>query len=213
MTDAQWEALSNQAVAVAGVVYFLALISHLVEWSALRRVPAAERPTTGPIAMAGRLGLLLTMLAAAVHLVALVGRGMAADPNRVPWGTMYEFTISATFFVTLIYLLGYKRFSLSWMAPLVVGFVLSTVMTAVIWLYGPVAPLAEALYSPWLAIHVVSAIIASAAFTLGGLLSILYLLQSRRETRIADALAADRQSDLARVGADEVAGDPSAGPC
>jgi hypothetical protein len=88
MTDASWEGLSNQVVAVSGVLYFLALISHLVEFAALRRLPAEEEPTTGRTAMFGRLGLILTGLAAAAHLVALVARGMAADPNRVPWGNM-----------------------------------------------------------------------------------------------------------------------------
>ena len=42
MTDAGWETLSNQAIAVAGGVYFLALLAHLVEWSALRKVPVAR---------------------------------------------------------------------------------------------------------------------------------------------------------------------------
>lgn len=35
MTDASWETLSNQAVAAAGVVYFLALLAHLIEWLSL----------------------------------------------------------------------------------------------------------------------------------------------------------------------------------
>lgn len=34
MTDAAWATLSNQAVAAAGVVYFLALLAYVVEWSA-----------------------------------------------------------------------------------------------------------------------------------------------------------------------------------
>ena len=113
MTDAAWETLSNQAVAACGLVYFLALLSHLVEWASLRKVPvaagAAARESidipggvavvTGPeggadeerarrTALFGRLGYLITVLAVAVHLVALVARGMAADPNRVPWGNM-----------------------------------------------------------------------------------------------------------------------------
>ena len=46
MTDLQWEHLSNQAIGAAGVVYFLALLSHLVEWSALRTVPV--KATRGP---------------------------------------------------------------------------------------------------------------------------------------------------------------------
>ena len=184
MTDAAWETLSNQAVAVSGVVYFLALLSHLVEWAALRRLAPGEETGSRRTAMAGVLGVLLTGLATAVHLVALVGRGMAADPNRVPWGNMYEFTLSGAFFVSVIYLACYRRFRLHWMAPLVVGFVLAAMMTAVVWLYDPVAPLTEALYSPWLVIHVVSAIIATGAFTVGGIVSVLYLVKERsRATR------------------------------
>ncbi len=169
MTDQSWESLSNQLVAVCGVLYFLALIAHLVEWAALRRIPASEDVSTGRVAMFGRLGLLLTGLAALAHLGALVGRGMAADPNRVPWGNMYEFTLSGTFVVAAGYLLLHRRFGLAWMAPIVVTFVLATLMVAVVWLYDPVSPLTEALYSPWLVIHVVSAILATGAFTLAGI--------------------------------------------
>jgi cytochrome c-type biogenesis protein CcsB len=179
VSDAAWEGLSNQAVAVAGVVYFLALLSHLVEWAGLRRLAVDQEAGPGRTAMAGRLGLLLTGLAVAVHLVALVGRGMAADPNRVPWSNMYEFTLSGSFFVAFLYLVLYRRYALSWLAPLVVGFVLAAMMTAVVWLYDPVSPLTEALFSPWLVIHVVSAIIATGAFTLGGIVSVLYLLKER----------------------------------
>lgn len=203
MTDAQWETLSNQSIAACGLLYFLALLAYLVQWSALRRIPAAAesrasaRAASGEgsvavavappssngdrsrAAMMGRLGLILTMFATAIHGVALVARGLAADPNRVPWGNMYEFTIAGTFFVSLIFLLTYRRLAIEWMAPLVVGFVLTILMVSVIWLYGPVTPLTEALNSPWLVIHVVSAVIATAAFTLGGMASALYLIKER----------------------------------
>ena len=55
MTDANWEALSNQAVAAAGVVYFLALLALLAELAFARRVsePAAAR-TTAPDTARGR---------------------------------------------------------------------------------------------------------------------------------------------------------------
>ncbi|MEP9362408.1 c-type cytochrome biogenesis protein CcsB [Nocardioides sp. CN2-186] len=202
----QWESLSNQAVAVCGLVYFLALLAHLVEWAALRKVPVAATAdsvlsadipggvavTTGPgpedaeneervrrTALFGRLGYLLTCLAVAVHGLGLVARGMAADPNRVPWGNMYEFTLTGTFVVAFLYVVLYRRFRLAWMAPIVVAFVLTILMVAVIWLYAPVAPLTEALSSYWLVIHVVSAIIATGAFTLGGITSALYLVKAR----------------------------------
>lgn len=204
MSNTAWETLSNQAVATAGIVYFLALVVYLAEWASLRQ-PAAERELVGagsptdPVgspdavpggdrtAFLGRLGFLLTSIACAAHLVALVGRGMAADPNRVPWGNMYEFTLSGTFVVALLYVGLYKKFSLGWMGPLVVGFVVATLMVAVIWLYDAVAPLTEALNSPWLVIHVISAVIATGAFTLGGIASIMYLVRMRAERRAEDA--------------------------
>jgi cytochrome c-type biogenesis protein CcsB len=204
VTDAAWETLSNQAVAACGIVYFLALLAHLVEWSSLRHVPAgavaaASTGSTGATgggvvvatggdadaaasrrtALFGRLGLLLTTIACGVHLVALVGRGMAAEPNRVPWGNMYEFTLSGTFVVVLFYLVLNRRFGLVWMAPIILGFVLALLMVAVLWLYEPVAPLTEALESYWLVIHVVSAILATGAFTLGGITSAVYLAKER----------------------------------
>lgn len=205
MSDLQWEQLSNQAIAAAGIVYFLALLSHLVEWSALRTVPVgraakvavpagvgsptADAPDPGAdtpdeakryrIDMFGRLGLLLTVIACGAHFVGLVGRGMAADPNRVPWGNMYEFTITGAFVVSFGYLLLRKRYGLSWMGPIITAVEVVLLMVAVLWLYDPVAPLTEALLSYWLVIHVVSAIIATGAFTLGGITSALYLVKAR----------------------------------
>ena len=48
MTDASWGDLSQQAIAAAGVVYFLALVAHLVEWSSVvgrRQAKVAVRPS------------------------------------------------------------------------------------------------------------------------------------------------------------------------
>ena len=212
MTDTAWETLSNQAIAAASIVYFLALMSHLVEWSALRTVPVSAAKVAVPagavgastqtgetatdsgaeqtdaaktyrIEMFGRLGWLLTIIAAGAHFVGLFGRGMAADPNRVPWGNMYEFTITGAFVVVAGYLLLRKRYGLAWMGPIVTAFEVVLLMVAVMVLYDPVAPLTEALLSYWLVIHVVSAIIATGAFTLGGITSALYLVKSRSLSR------------------------------
>ena len=210
MTDTAWETLSNQAIGVAGIFYFLALMVHLAEWASMRG-PKATRAmarneagqarggvavaTGGPpsagegaeaaaarsqrVAFLGRLGVILTIIACAGHFVSLVGRGMAADPNRVPWGNMYEFTVSGSFFVVLMYLALHRKYALAWMAPIVTGFVVTVLMVAVIWLHSEVAPLTEALDSYWLVIHVISAVIATGAFTLGGIASIMYLVKMR----------------------------------
>ena len=214
MTDKMWESLSNQGVAAAGVVYFLALLAYAVQWAALRDVPVKQLVGSdgAPVAdapheqvaqrteTAGRLGVLLTGIGALAHLVALVGRGMAADPNRVPWGNMYEFTLAGTFVVVALFLVTTSRWRLAWLGPIVVGFTLVVLLAAVLWLYEPVAPLTEALESYWLVIHVVSAIIATGAFTLGAITSVLYLLKARstKETgylaRLPELATLDRVS-------------------
>ncbi|MGN6782599.1 MAG: c-type cytochrome biogenesis protein CcsB [Marmoricola sp.] len=206
MSHDQFAVLSNQAVAACAVVYFLAVLAHLWQWALLRRVtPVAAVPAAEP-AMAsvgggsapepavpvavdsdgaeradlfGRIGVALTVVAVAVHFVAVVSRGLAADPVRVPWGNMYEFTMTATFVVGLGYLLLYRRLSLGWLAPVVTAFILITLMVDVLLLYSPVVPLRDALQSPWLVIHVVAAIIATGAFTIGGMASALYLIKHR----------------------------------
>ena len=210
MTEQAWETLSNQAIAAAGIVYFLSLLAYLVQWASLRNVPvaAAERVAVGAggsgpdtpdgpaevgqsrrAELTGRLGLLLAGLGCAPQFVSLLGRGMAADPNRVPWGNMYEFTLAGTFVVMLIFLVARRRLGLDWAGPLVVAIVLTLLMVAVIWLYEPVAPLTEALNSYWLVIHVVSAVIATGAFTLGGLCSALYLVKDRKSPKTTGFLA------------------------
>ena len=212
MSHSQFELLSNQAVAACAVVYFLAVLAHLAQWAAGRKVETeqvAEHVAGQPVAVAagggatalpeapapahddesermqrfGRVGLALTVVAALVHFVAVLSRALAADPVRVPWGNMYEFTLTGTWVVVVGYLLLYRRYSLSWLAPVVTGFVLVTLMIDVLVLYTPVVPLRDALQSPWLVIHVVAAVIATAAFTLGGMTSVLYLLKQRWQER------------------------------
>ena len=85
---------------------------------------------------------------------------------------MYEFTLSGTFVVAALYLVLSRRYSLDWLGPVVVAFVLALLMVAVVWLYDPTGPLPEALDCYWLVIHVVSAITATGAFTLGGMASV-----------------------------------------
>ena len=222
MTHEQFEVLSNQAVAACAVVYFLAVLAHLAQWAAGRAVEGAapEPVPVGAVAgdqqgvtsrsdsvdradvpadsermhLFGRVGVSLTVVAALVHFVAVVSRGLASNPVRVPWGNMYEFTLTATLVVTVGYLLLYRRYSLSWLSPIVTGFVLVTLMIDVLVLYTPVVPLRDALQSPWLVIHVIAAIIATGAFTLGGMCSVLYLVKERWQQRRTDRGAAGERT-------------------
>ncbi len=222
MTHGQFEVLSNQAVAACAVVYFLAVLAHFAQWAAGRKVP--ETVAVGAVGASyessaqghdsydasagldesermeqfGRIGVALTVVAAFVHFIALVSRGLASDPVRVPWGNMYEFVLTGTWVVTVGYLLLYRRYSLSWLSPVVTSFVLVTLMVDVLVLYTEVTPLRDALQSPWLVIHVVAAVIATGAFTLGGMCSVLYLVKERWQRRQPEGGSSSR-GYLARV--------------
>lgn len=133
------------------------------------------------IEMAGRLGLNISLIATACVVAGVVLRGIAAQ--RFPWGNMYEFTISAVAFIAIAtVVMGYK-FSMRWLGlpvALILSLTLGLAYTA---LYVDVAPLVPALTSPWFVIHIAGATIAGAAFNLGALASILYLIRSRMERK------------------------------
>ena len=131
--------------------------------------------------MFGRMGVGLTILGAACHLLGWVLRGVAA--NRLPWGNMYEFTISALGFAVIAYLFLALRRNMRWLGlPMSLLLAMGNGLAATVF-YVAVAPLVPALHSVWFIIHIVAACIAGAAFNLGGLASIIYLFKSRSEAR------------------------------
>ncbi|GAA1606293.1 c-type cytochrome biogenesis protein CcsB [Kribbella sancticallisti] len=130
-------------------------------------------------AAASRIGVMLTWLGFVLHFVGVLTRGLAAD--RVPWGNMYEFTITSSLAVAAVYLVFVHRYKLQWLGLGVTLVVAATLGLATLLLYTPAGPLVPALHSYWLVIHVSAAAISGGAFTVGALISILYLLKSRAE--------------------------------
>jgi cytochrome c-type biogenesis protein CcsB len=131
----------------------------------------------------GRIGVALTVLGCALHGLGLVARGLGSDPVRVPWGNMYEFTLAGTFGVSVMYLLLMRRHHLRWMGVLVTAFLVVVLMLDVLVLYQDAGPLVPALHSYWLAVHVLAAVIASGAFSVGALALVLFLAKDRAERR------------------------------
>ncbi len=135
------------------------------------------------IETAGRAGIALTVVAAALHLVGVVTRGFATDPVRVPWGNMYEFTLAGALGVSLIYLSLLTRLRLRWMGLFVTAFEVVVLMAANLRLEQAAGPLVPALHSYWLAVHVGAAVLATGAFSVGALASTAYLLRGPLERR------------------------------
>lgn len=134
-----------------------------------------------------RIGVSLTVLAWLLHLVATVLRGVAAD--RVPWANMYEFAMTGTLLIVTVYLLVLTRVDIRFLGTFITGLVLVLLGVAAVNFYVDVAPLPPALQSVWLVIHVFVASLGTGFFALGFALSVVQLLQSRRENMLADAKA------------------------
>jgi cytochrome c-type biogenesis protein CcsB len=153
--------------------------------------PAPPTASTRPSRNA-RLGLALTALGWAVHVLAIVLRGVAAE--RVPWANMFEFALTGTGILVGVFLFANLWKDLRFLGTFVTGLAVLLLVLATRNLYVDVIPLPPALDSAWLVIHVLVAILGTGFFALGAGLSITQLLQQRRE---AGRLA--RVSFLTRV--------------
>jgi len=145
-----------------------------------------------------RVGVAMTVIAWVLHLSADVTRGLAA--GRVPWANMYEFALTGTLVITTVYLLVLvvAKHDLRFLGTFVTGLVLVLLGMATVNFYVSVVPLPPALQSAWLVIHVFVATSATGFLALGFALSVVQLMQSRRESIAASAKAV-KQNFLATL--------------
>ena len=139
--------------------------------------PAASRR----VEQFGRIGVALTVIGFLLSVAGVVTRALAAQ--RAPWGNMFEFTITAMALFVGAYLILVWRAGLRWLGLPVTLLAAVGNGLAVTVFYVAVAPLVPALHSVWFLIHIVAAAISGAAFTVGGVMSILYLIKKRAEER------------------------------
>ena len=119
----------------------------------------------------------LNLLGLLLHLGTLVTRGVAAD--RMPWGNMYEYILSATFVTSVVWAGVVLR------RPAVRHLGLFATLALVVLLgaagmiaYTPVGPLVPALNSYWFLIHVSTIIISSGVLLIGAVPAAMFLIRN-----------------------------------
>ncbi len=202
MTSVQLAQASNAAVYATMITLTIAMVFFAASFASGRRAvsrPAQHaelvesgggtavltRPESVTVVEPGRraanIGMSLTWLAFLTLLVAVILRGVWA--GRVPWGNMYEFSITAALGILGVFLgVSIKR-DVRWLGLFVVIPALLTLGLAVTVLYTEAAQLVPALKSYWLLIHVSAAIICSGAFTFAAATAGLSLVRSKVERR------------------------------
>jgi cytochrome c-type biogenesis protein CcsB len=210
MTPAELAQASNSAVYASMLALTLAMVFFAFSFAAGRRrqsvASAAEIVETEAIESAGgaavitraeiveteipgrrtaNIAMSLTWLATGLLLLGVVLRGVWA--GRVPWGNMYEFSITAALGILVVFLGFSIKRDVRWLGLFIVIPALLTLGLAVTVLYTEAAQLVPALKSYWLVIHVSAAIICSGAFTLAAAVSALALLRGHAERKAAGA--------------------------
>jgi len=128
-----------------------------------------------------RVGMAMTVLALVLHVGSIVLRGIAAD--RVPWGNMFEFSLTGTGLIILIFLLVQLWQNLKFLGVFITGLTIILLGIATVNYWVPVVPLQPALQSYWLVIHVFVAIAGTGFFALGAGLAVSQLVQNYRQGR------------------------------
>jgi cytochrome c-type biogenesis protein CcsB len=177
--------LSNDFIYASMALYTLAFFTHAVEVAWSVKTPAKSVKKTkldfSRTERIGRLASAFMVLGFLLLTTGVIFRGVSA--NRVPWGNMYEFSITGAFAFSGAYLFALKKYKLRWLGLPVSLAVLLTLGTAITLLYRPSAPLVPALKSTWLIIHVSAAIISGGVFLLANCVACAYLILDRYEQK------------------------------
>lgn len=185
MSDRSAALLSNNFIYAAIVIYALAFLAHAVEVAWSVKTPAVLVKKTkldfSKTERLGRLGSAFMVIGTLLLLAGVIFRGISAD--RVPWGNMYEFSITGALVFSIAYLYALKKYQMRWLGLPAAIAILLTLGTAVTLLYRPSAPLVPALKSPWLVIHVSAAIISGGVFLLANFIAATYLILDRYEQK------------------------------
>ena len=192
MTNSSWAYLSNYFVYSSMAVYTLAFLSHAYETAWAVRTPDADLPPLTGNAFVrtmdyartekmARIATSFMILGFLLLTSGVIARGLSA--GRVPWGNMYEFSITGAMAFCGAYLIALRKYDLRWLGLPVSIAVLLTLGTAITLLYLPSAPLVPALKSTWLVIHVSAAIISGGVFLLANFISVTYLLLDAMEEK------------------------------
>ena len=140
-------------------------------------VVVVEPPARSAADWAGLTAVGVNVLGLLLHLGALATRGLAAD--RMPWGNMYEYILSATFVGSAVWVgVLLRRPSLRHLGLFSSLALVVLLGAAALVAYTPVGPLVPALHSYWFVIHVSTVIIGSGIFLIGAVPALMFLIKN-----------------------------------
>ena len=181
MDSTNFAYLSNYAIYSAMVLFSISFLAHGIEVAfSVRNQGEKTKFDFTSTERSGDIGTVMMVLGFVLLLIGVAARGISA--SRVPWGNMYEFSITGALAFTGAYIFALRKYKVRWLGLPVAISVLLTLGTAITILYVPSAPLVPALKSTLLAIHVSAAIISGGVFLLANCIAGAYLILDRYES-------------------------------
>ena len=178
MTGRDWAYLSNDLIYVALFAYAFSFLGYAFATAFSVKPGGIDRSTTK---RSNRLATIFFIIATAALALGVIARGLSA--TRVPWGNMYEFSITGALTFAIAYLIIGRKYDLRWLGLPITILILIILGTAITLLYRPSAPLVPALQSTWLVVHVAAAIFSGGLFLLSNTVASAYLWIDRMERR------------------------------
>ena len=172
--------LSSRAAMAQAAVAPAAASGRAYQGATLVAEKAQAAPAPPAASRYQRIAVALTILAWVIHVAAVGLRAFAA--GRVPWANLFEFTLTGTAIIVGVFLVAQIWRDVRFLGAFVTGVVVLLATLATVNFYVDVTPLPPPLQSAWLVIHVLVAMLATGFFAIGGGLSIVQLLQARRES-------------------------------
>ena len=184
-----WAYISNYFVYSAMGIFALSFLAHAFETAWAVKSPEVTGKSSGNLLTktldykrtekAARIATAMMILGFILLFAGVVARGVSA--KHVPWGNMYEFSITGALAFVGAYLFALRKNDLRWLGLFVSLAALLTLGTAITLLYRDSSPLVPALKSTWLVIHVSAAIISGGVFLLSNVIATAYLYLEKME--------------------------------
>jgi len=178
MTGRDWAYLSNDLIYVALFAYAFSFLGYAFATAFSVKPGGLDRSTTK---RSNRTATIFFIIATVALTLGVIARGLSA--TRVPWGNMYEFSITGALTFAIAYLVIGRKYDLRWLGLPITILILIILGTAITLLYRPSAPLVPALQSTWLVVHVAAAIFSGGLFLLSNTVASAYLWLDRMERR------------------------------
>ena len=182
MSSSDWAYLSNDLIYLCLFLFALSFFFYAYETAfsvrAEEKKSVIDRTTT---LRASKAALRLYTIATLALAIGVIARGISG--GRVPWGNMYEFSITGALSFSVAFLIVGRKYDLRWLGLPISILVLLILGTAITLLYRPTAPLVPALKSTWLVVHVSAAILSGGVFLLANAIAAAYLWLDRMESK------------------------------